>query len=271
MSACTRYPDEDQVLRYVTGELAEPELTTFEDHVFACDACLARVERYQAAQQVLCGRPLPALPTAVPSVAASDGPRPGQLPWWLQGAMAASLVLAAGGLWSWQRTTPPQAPPVAVRTEPASIPTPSNGSSSALQVAVLAMVTPPPYLSMTTRGEASAPARFADAMQAYARGDWTTAARSLVYVDTPEARFYQGIADLMRGDPASATRSLDVARQSGVQPYARESVFFLAKAALQRGDVPRARQALTAAREARASTSKEATRLLAALDETSHP
>lgn len=272
MSACTRFPDDDQVVRYVTGELTEPELTAYEDHVFACDVCLARVERYQAAQQVLAGRDLPALPTIVPSVTAPAAPQPSRhLPWWVLGAVAASLVVA-GGLWSWQRTQVPEASLVAARTEPEPTPAPSNvGSSSALQVAVLAMVTPPPYLSITTRGEASAPARFAEAMQAYTRADWSTAARTLVDVDTAEARFYQGIADLMRGDPASAARSLDSARRSGVQPYARESLFYLAKAALQRGDVTHAREALTATREAGASTAQDATHLLAALSEISQP
>jgi hypothetical protein len=71
----------------------------------------------------------------------------------------------------------------------------------------------------------------------------------------------------MRGDAASATATLDVARKSGIQPYARESAFYLGKAALQRGDVGQARDAFTATRAAGASTAREAARLLAALDE----
>ena len=86
-------------------------------------------------------------------------------------------------------------------------------------------------------------------------------------MDTTEARFYQGIADLMRGDAATATTTLEAARTSGVQPYARESVFYLGKAALQRGDVEQARHWFDAARAGNASTAREAARLLAALDE----
>lgn len=278
MTACPRYPDDDQILRYVAGDLDEPELTAFEDHLFACDLCLARVERYQAAEQVLADRQLPVVPTIVSS---GNGPAPRSprsVPMWMLGAMAASLVVVAGGLWSWQRTSgslDTQVVPVAARTEPAPTPAvaeptaaPSNGgSSTALQVAVLAMVTPPPYLPITTRGEASAAARFEQAMKAYTEQDWPTAAKLLTSVNSSEARFYQGVADLMRGDAASAVASLEAARKSGVQPYARESVFYLGKAALQHGDVAAAREAFTAARTAGASTAREADRLLTALSE----
>ena len=36
MSACTRYPDYEVVLRYVTRDLDEPETVAFEDHLFGC-------------------------------------------------------------------------------------------------------------------------------------------------------------------------------------------------------------------------------------------
>jgi hypothetical protein len=133
------------------------------------------------------------------------------------------------------------------------------------------MVTPPPYLTMTTRGADSPSARFAEGMAAYTRRDWAAAARALATVDTPEARFYQGVADLMRGDAASAIQSLEAARDSGVQPYARESLFYLGKASLQQGAVAQARSAFTATRQAGASTSAEAGRLLASLSEITGP
>ena len=269
MSACTRFPDDDQVLRYVTNDLAEPELIAFEDHLFACDVCLARVERYQAAQHVLLDRALPAITTIVPSGAAGAGAGPARMrPWWLLGAVAASLVMVAAGLWSWQGRPASPVPQVAERPDPDAAVAPSSvRNAAALQVAVLAMVTPPPYLPITTRGEAAASTRFAAGMLAYTRADWTTASRTLSSVNTAEAHFYQGIADLMRGDAASAASALEAARTSGIQPYARESLFYLGKAALQRGDVTQARGAFTAARTAGASTEGEAARLLAALDD----
>ena len=282
MSACTRFPEDDQILRYVARDLDEPELSAFEDHLFECDACLARVERYQAAQQVLSDRELPAAPTIVASSGEARTNRTAPaLPYWLVGAIAASLITAAVGLWSWQRAggaAAPAATQVATRTEPTPVPAaataaaPSNvRSSTALQVAVLAMVTPPPYLAMTTRGEAAVAASFAQGMEAYTRRDWAAAARLLATVQSAEARFYQGVADLMRGDATSATRSLETARSSGVQPYARESLFYLGKAALQHGDVAQARAAFTAARDAGASTSTEAARLLGSLAEATAP
>jgi len=132
-------------------------------------------------------------------------------------------------------------------------------------VAVLAMVTPPPYLSLTTRGEG--PSSFATAMQGYTRANWAVASRELAAVDTTEARFYQGIADLMRGEGAAAIAALDKVRTSGQQPYARESLFYLGKAALQRGDVANARASFTAASEAGAGPAGEAARILASLSE----
>lgn len=277
MSACTRYPDDDVVLRYVTSDLAEPESSAFEDHLFACDVCLAPVEHYQAAQQALTDRVQPALPTVVPAAMPADGGDAAavparSLPWWALGAIAASLLVVLGGWSVWRgapRGAPVQdsSPRVAALTDPAPAPTPAAGPSSmALRVAVLAMVTPPPYLAITTRGVAG-DRRFAAAMEAYTKADWPVASRALAGVDTAEARFYQGIADLMRGDAPGAISTLDAARTSGQQPYARESLFYLGKAALQRGDVVAARTALLAARSSGAGPKGEAARLLASLAE----
>jgi hypothetical protein len=104
-------------------------------------------------------------------------------------------------------------------------------------------------------------------MQAYVKADWALASRTLAGVATPEARFYQGIADLMRGDAPGALTALEAARETGQQPYARESVFYLGKAALQRGDVAAARTALLAARASGAGPTGEADRLIALLAE----
>jgi anti-sigma factor RsiW len=269
MSACTRYPDDEAVLRYVTSDLVEPELSAFEDHLFACDACLARVERYQAAQEALTEWVLPTVPTAVPGTdtggAASGPPRPAA--WWVLGAVAASLLLAVAGWSAWRPAGVPAAVQVVQQPTPTPEATPAVGANStALRVAVLAMVTPPPYLPITTRAGGDAGA-FAQGMRAYVEADWAAASRALGTVATPEARFYQGVADLMRGDAPGAITSLDAARASGAQPYARESLFYLAKAALQRGDVVAARASLTAARNANAGPQGEAERLLEALDE----
>ena len=270
MSACTRYPDEDQILRYVTSDLAETDLTVFEDHLFACDACLARVERYQAAQQVLASRALPAMPTVVPFGVSGAGQTPRRrCPGGFSGRWppVSSLSLVVSGRGSaWPR---PRVQQAAVQTAPVEASSPSNvRNAAALQAAVLAMVTPPPYLALTTRGDGAESARFTKAMQAYTRADWVTAARN------SGDRGHGGGALLpghrgpdARGCGAPRTTTLDVARKSGVQPYARESVFYLGKAALQRGDVDQARHWFDAARAANASTGREAARLLAALDE----
>lgn len=274
---CTRYPDDDLVMRYVTGDLAEPDQSTFEDHLFDCDTCLARVERYQAAQQVLAARELPSMPTVVAMPTITRPPRRSAW-WWLAAAAAVLVVVAAGLLQVRQRPAPvpqqaeqqsapvPEAPVTDAPDGPATGEGSTPAAARSLQFAVLAMVTPPPYVALTTRGETPA-VRFATGMEAYNRHDWAAAADALRDVDTPAARFYQGIADLMRGESADAASSLEAVRTSGVSPYARESAFYLGKAALQRSDVAAARAWFTTARQEGATTAKEAARLLTALDD----
>lgn len=273
MMACTRYPDDELVVRYVTSDLPESEQLVFEDHMFACDDCLARVELYQSAQQVLAtteaapaGPPLP-FPEKRPSPAGSGHA------WWTYAAIAAALVVVAGGtFWVQRRQIPAPAGVTARSTTPPAAAEPqatpaARRSPTALKVAVLAMVTPPPYLPMTVRSEPSTDAAFDRGMDAYVQQDWPAAAEALTNVRGAAGRFYLGIAELMQGDAAAATAAFAQARSSGVQPYVRESTFYLAKAALRTGDVAKAREWLTAARAADAGPAKEAARLLAALDE----
>ena len=106
MSACTRYPDDEMVLQYVTGDLDEAELVSFEDHMFGCDPCLARVERYQAAQQVLGTREIPSAPVVVASGGAPPLATSRGLPWWAL-AIAASLIVAVAVSAVWLRQPAP--------------------------------------------------------------------------------------------------------------------------------------------------------------------
>ncbi len=266
MTDCTRYRDDEVVLRYVTRDLEEPERSAFEDHLFACDACLTRVERYQAAQQELTHRQLPSPPTAIAPPDTRQARRGPLFRWPILGALAASLLVVLGSWSLWPRGSGTAPPAVARALEPTVLPAPAAGPrSSALGIAVLAMVTPPPYLTLTTRGAGDT--RFATAMQSYTQSDWPAASRALAPLASPEARFYKGVADLMLGNPAGAIAALEACRDSGQQPHARESLFYLGKAALQRGDVPAATALLTAAHEAGAGPDGEAADLLTALAE----
>lgn len=281
MTPCARYPDDDLLTRYVAGTLTEPDLSAFEDHLFACDTCLDRVERYQAARQALVARELPALPTVVPVAAAGSASAVTRQTWWVLGAVAALVLAGLGALLVWQGIeapapqvahAPPAVAPAPAARRPLVARTPADGPTSAsLQLAVLAMVSPPPYLPMVTRGDGRESDRFSTGMAAYVRSDWPAAARALGDVDTPQGRFYRGIAELMRGETTAAVTALESARASGVQPYARESLFYLGKAALQRGDVATAREWFSTARDAGAGPDREATRLLTALDEMLDP
>jgi hypothetical protein len=268
MSTCTSYPDDEVVLQYVSGDLDEADLVAFEDHLFACDTCLARVERYQAAQQVLTTRTIPSALVVVASHGAASATSPHVIRWWALAIAAGLLVALAVSAVSLRQGTPEQLQASAAVPVPAPEARRAVGSTAtALRVAVLAMVTPPPYLPLTTRGDGDS--AFTAAMQAYTRADWSGASRELAPIDTTQARFYRGIADLMRGDGAAAVSALDAVHATGQQPYARESLFYLGKAALQRGDVVAARASFAAAREQGAGPPGEAARMVAALTELS--
>ena len=47
---CMQASNHELVGQYVAGQLAEPELTAFEEHYFHCDECLAAVQVGQAIQ-----------------------------------------------------------------------------------------------------------------------------------------------------------------------------------------------------------------------------
>jgi hypothetical protein len=192
-----------------------------------------------------------------------------RLPWWL-GAVAALLVLGLTGLLvSRQAPVPRATPPVVTPDMPGGTaalgPTIPASRPDTLGLTALALVTPPPYLPVTTRGTAGTD--FEAAMEAYVGQDWAVASGRLAGLDTAEAHFYKGIADLMRGDSTEATVALEAVRASGRQPYARESAFYLGKAALLRGDRAAAREMLDAAVASRATTAGEARRVLQALEQ----
>lgn len=307
MTPISTHPDEDVLLGYVAGTLPEPQQSAFEDHLFGCDECLAHVERLQAAQGVLATRdphPTIAEPIPFPSEAdPRDRPVRSRSTWWLTGSVAAFLVAGLMGAVLWRpsaqpETTTASAEPAAAvpvtdpRPEPTApaTPPPSAGTTrqtreapvpaqnpgqatqesattKGLRMAVLAMVTPPPYLPLVTRDGAAPADRFDEGMTAYVARDWTRASQVLSDVDRPQARFYKGVADLMRGATADAAQAFEAVRRGGQEPWATESLFYLGKAAVQQGRVEDARQWFAASRDASSSQSREATRLLAALDE----
>jgi TolA-binding protein len=138
-----------------------------------------------------------------------------------------------------------------------------------LDLAALALVLPPPYVPLQTRGAESSPQTdaFRTAMASYSAKDYAAAAaalRPLADANPSDGRtqFFLGVSSLMTGDVATATAALDHAVASGASPFASEAHFYLAKAALREKDVARAQRELTLAVEQEAGPAGEASRLL---------
>ena len=241
MNACTRYPDDEVVLRYVTGDLDEPEpwplRTTCSPATLpgpcgalpgrpagarqprtaadACRRCQRRDAGHLAARLRRGG---------CSSIAASAHSRPrGRVP----GARRSRRV-------AWPRRQPAlrhassstprgRGVPPAEQYDP-SRRGPRDGDAAALSPII-------------TRGDRDAalprpwrptPRRLDGRLRDLARS-------------TRRSPLLPGVADLMRGEGAARRLRPRVVRAIGRQPYARESLFYLGKAALQRGDVGKAR------------------------------
>jgi anti-sigma factor RsiW len=250
--------DDEAALRYLSGAMPDAERQAFEDHYFACDDCLARVQALQAAADVLA--PLAAgAPVAAARVASSR--RRSAVPPW---AMAAGLAAVSVGAFVVLRSTPPVPPPVQP-TPVASLPAPSTTPSPAWLVA-LARVEPASYVPLLMRGEDPAPRAFRAAMEPYLRGDFPAAAAALreVVRARPQdhvTRFYLGVSELLAGETDPAID--DLGAVGGSDPTLVVAArFYRAKAWLRKGDITSALPELQAVATTEGPRAVEARRVL---------
>jgi TolA-binding protein len=158
------------------------------------------------------------------------------------------------------------APVKPTQTTPAQTPT-----RPAVTLDALALVVPPPFVALQTRGEdAGANAAFSAAMKKYAAKDYRGAIDSLKPIvaaqpDAAHAAFFLGVSYLAAGEPAEASAVLNRVAAGNVAPYADEAHFYLAKAALRAHDLDRAEHELSIAIERQAGPPNEAARLQQAL------
>lgn len=279
---CARYGGTETAERYVTGAMTEDEQAAFEEHLFECDTCLAEVRLLQDLQT--------RLPAAV---AAQPAPRerPALLPeqqgrGWLTGLAAAAVLALTAALWLWMSDARRPAPPAPMVSVPPAEPAPSGeqallpttpppaGQRAAAEPArdtvldQLAMVTPPPYFPLTTRGEAGRDrADFDAAMSHYVAGRYADAVRSLAPLverapDLVHAQFFLGVSELAIGQTGAGRSTLQRVVQTGIPPFADEAHFYLAKAALADHRMDVAIDELTKAVDLDAGPEGEAARLL---------
>ncbi len=263
---CERYPDPVDAERYVSGEMSESEQAAFEEHFFACDTCFERVRDLQQVQAAL----------RAGGTRRAEGKRSIK---WVAALAAAAVLLLAVGAWQWsaRRTRTGESAQGDHAATAAQTPSANDDARRAgtrqAALSTLALVTPPSFTPLTTRGnETSARRQFDAAMAKYAAGQYADAEAGLSTVvtsapDLAPAHFYLGVSRLLLGHPADARAPLEAAASLGVSPWSGESHFYLAKAALALDDVATATAELRTAAAAGAGPAGEATRILAALND----
>jgi TolA-binding protein len=149
--------------------------------------------------------------------------------------------------------------------------TPAASAESAPDAVLdeLAMVTPPPYFPLPTRGEAGRDrSDFDTAMGHYVAGRYAEAVSGLAPLverapDLVHAQFFLGVSELAIGQTSTGRSTLQRVVQTGIPPFADEAHFYLAKAALADRRLDVAIDELTKAMELDAGPEGEAARLLA--------
>ncbi|MBK9091163.1 MAG: tetratricopeptide repeat protein [Holophagales bacterium] len=244
---CAEIRSSEDAERYLRGSLSEEEATRYEDHFFACESCFAELKALEALQ----------LELARTRHAVQAQARFSRSILWMA-AVAAVLVLGSGAALYLARGATPLAEP-------------ESGAKTAT-MAELARVDPPRWTPTRLRGaENEAGRRFREAMELYAKGEWSAALPALREASRldPQAShvsFYLGACALLAGHRAEAVESLRRVVSLGETPFLEESRFYLAKAYLGASDIAAARAELQATVELGGPRLDEARKLLEELE-----
>jgi len=220
---------------FLHNRLTAQEREAYERHFFDCDRCFAGLEALRAVRAELVAQRSPAVPaTAVRST--SNG--------WL--ALAAMLVIGAGGAIFLMRTGSAPAPPPV--TQPAENTAPPIEARPDDAIARLARFDPPPYTPARLRSPAAS-AEFDAAMRRYAGADYAGAIRGLRSVsrdpDVGEtARLFLGISLLMTEQFDEGVGVLNALGGDPRGALAEDARFFKARGELLRGNTAAAVAAL---------------------------
>jgi TolA-binding protein len=142
-----------------------------------------------------------------------------------------------------EATSPSESEAASSAQRQPSAPSVAAGAARSAALAALAAVQPPPYAPPVLRGALDeAERRFRDAMRFYVRKDYAgarTELRAAAELDRerPDIAFFQGICELLTGEPVAAVAALRRTITSGESPYLEDAHFYLAKAHLRRGDL----------------------------------
>ncbi len=292
---CAWSARDDVFEAYMRGTLDVADRDAFEDHYFACPACLAKFRAYEGLRAEL-----GAVPAEAPAAE-----RPFRFRSWRWALVPAAgvIVVAAAVLWFRGSAPSPPESTMARAPEPAGVPAaqpaapaatkapeaapaavppgqpaptakqaPRSAPLPVVALSVLARIEAPPYAPATLRGpQDEAAVKFDQAMRLYVKRDYAGAIPGLgaaagLRPDVPQYAFFLGICHLLTGNVEQAAAALQKAIAIGESPYLEEAHFYLAKARLRQEDIRAARGELewTIARQGRLEA--DARRLLAQVD-----
>jgi FimV-like protein len=239
---CTA-PEKGRLLEdYLSGELTEAQAATFEEHYFACPACLEAIRVRQSGPHALVQSNRFATARAR----------------YLLGLMAAALVAAAAIFIMWRVG-------FGVRKD----------GSSATSLAELARATLPHYVPSAADERDDEPRRqFVEAMRFYGEGDLTRVVPGLEASwkgdpSRPETGYYLGAAFLVTNRVDRAIKTLAATVTLGESPFLDRSKLLLAKAYLRREEIDEARRVLHEVMESNGEVRSEAETLLDGIDRVS--
>lgn len=251
--SCERDFPNERVEAYAAGRLEEAAAAAFEDHYFACEACLQRLRLAQDLPDAF-ARPIAAR----------------QRPAWAVGLAAAASLLLAVGLW---RVVPPPAPGPG---RLASVTPAPSGPTRADRLRELGRFEPPAWSPQTLRGESSSPAALEAGLRRYQVRDWAGAAPLLEQAAQaaprdPRPAFFLGATLLLEGRVEPGVAQLRRVVALGDTPYLEEAHLLLARACLRRGDGAGAERELAAVVDLQGDFEPQARELRRRLQEIDQP
>lgn len=212
---CDRARRDDLIERYLAGELSHAEQDALEEHYFACDLCLERLENVRAAQEALAS-------SADQIEAQLSGHRHRR--WWvIASGIAAALAIAVAS---------------------ALLLRPSSGPPARLLA--MARIEAPAYTPVQLRGFTDqAQQLFRSGMRSYEAGDYASAIPDLqkaAHLDynAADVSFYLGASYLLTGRNPEGLAELEHTVDLGDTPYLEEALLLSAKAHIAIGDLSNA-------------------------------
>jgi hypothetical protein len=239
------HPSDEQWERLSVGSLNAFERAAIMDHATTCEDCAAllRSLRQLSTEARAFDEGAPAA-LAMPAADASARVTPGS---WNLLALAATAILALGGLVTYQATREaagPSSPPAAIVARAPSPPVPPAWLAALPLEKAGIHVSPDDALVFRSGARAAGPSadELAEALEPYRVEAFSDAAARLDalrarYPQSDRVNLYYGVSLLFLSRPAEAVAPLRIATSSALAPVASDARWYLAGALARSGDL----------------------------------